>query len=150
MAASPHDRDAPGASGYALPDAERAAFPYRYRWLKPRPEIGVIRALYQSGGGRVRPQVEGWRPEGEHVYTDFTPATIVYQSIRDEAVWPQLFVNAVVLALAGRLALPITYDIDTARMVEQRADRALANAKRVDSQSHPPGAHHGLPIPHRP
>ena len=138
-AAAEHDRDEPGADGFALTDAERATFPYRYRWLKPHPEIGVIRAVYQGDSSRSgRPQVDGWRPEGDWVYTDFTPVTLVYQSVKAEEGWPQMFVNAMVLALAARLALPITYDIDTKRTVAADAARALANAQRVDSQSHPP------------
>ena len=134
-----HDRDAPGPNGYALSDPERARFPFRYRWLKPHPEIGVIRAVYHGDTSRTgRPQVEGWRPEGAFVYTDFSPVTLVYQRVVSEEVWPQMFVNAMVLALAARLALPITYDIDTKRAIAQDAAAALSNAQRVDSQSHPP------------
>ena len=134
-----HDRDAPGDAGFALSDAQRAGFPYRYRWLKPHPEIGVIRAVYHGDSSRSRrPQVDGWRPEGDWVYTDFTPVTLVYQSVKAEERWPQMFTNAMVLALAARLALPITYDLDTKRTVSQDAAQALSNAQRVDSQSHPP------------
>ena len=134
-----HDRDATDEDGFVLSDAERARFPYRYRWLKPHPEIGVIRAVYQGDSSRSgRPQVDGWRPEGRFVYTDFTPVTLVYQSVVAEETWPQMFVNAMVLALAARLALPITYDLDTKRTVSADAARALSNAQRVDSQSHPP------------
>ena len=135
LGADPHDRN-------LVPDgSEHKAWPHRYRWNKPRPEIGSIRALYV---GPVvmedRPQVSGWRVEGEHIFTDFSPVIITYQGEIAEETWPQMFVNAVVLALASRLSLPITYDIDTARLLERRAETALTNAKRIDSQSHPPEA----------
>lgn len=130
-AANPHDRDTAGPAGMA--------WPFRYRWNHPNPGAGGLRALYQGPLGMEHsPRTHGWRPQGDFIYTDFTPVVAVYQADKPETAWPQLFVNAVVLALAARLALPITYDENTMRSFRQLAADALADAARVDSQSHLP------------
>ena len=124
-----HDRD-------LLPnEADRLAYPFRYRWHNPAYLTGSIRGVYRGSFERL--DTHCWVPQGGVLFTDYTPALIIWQdSSIAETAFPRLFVNALVLKLAARLAIPITYDENTARLKTEEARLALMNAKRVDSQSH--------------
>ena len=124
-----HDRD------LLLDEAAKLAYPFRYRWHNPAYLTGSIRGVYRGSFERL--DTHAWVPQGGVLFTDYTPALIIWQdSAVAETAFPRLFVNALVLKLAARLAIPITYDVETARVKTEEARLALMNAKRVDSQSH--------------
>ena len=129
QATDDHDRD------LLLDEADKLAYPFRYRWHNPAYLTGGIRGVYRGSFDRL--DTHCWLPQGGVLFTDFTPALILWQdSSLAETAFPRLFVNALVLKLAARLAMPITYDQETARLKTEEARLALLNAKRVDSQSH--------------
>ena len=114
-----------------------ADWPYPHRWHKPELVVGNTRAVYRNNDPDTTPQVRGWKPLGVHLYTEFEPVWVEYQSIVEEPGWPQLFVNAVVMKLAAFLAVPVVFDMELQSRYMTFAELALSNAQRVDSQGHP-------------
>lgn len=120
-----------------LATGEQAAFwPFQHRYRSPLPRIGSIRALF-SRPRHDSVMVNGWAVQGRFIYANFSPAWAEYQTDLDEEQWPDLFVNAAILALAARLAPGIKEDVPTTRDFERKAELALSTAKRVDAQSQP-------------
>ena len=113
-----------------------STWPYSRRYRLPNPYIANIRAVYDKNVGST-PRAEGWDVQSGYLYADFEVGYIEDQRDADETTWPQLFENAVVLALCARFAMPLKEDIETRRIYEQLAEKALNNATRVDAQSHP-------------
>ena len=123
----------------ALPAQEgenAAVWPHPNRYRIPNPFVSSIRAVYDKLVSD-RPRPDGWDVQGGYLYAGFELGFIEDQRQVDETVFPQLFENALVLALVARFAMPIKEDLDTRRIYEQVAERALPDAKRVDAQSHP-------------
>ena len=119
----------------ALAESTRMAWPFDIRWHKPRPLIGNIRELHVGTPPRLI--TVGWDLVGRYVYTDERPVIAVYQGDTGEPAYPALFVNALTLKLAARLAWPLTQDNESQGRFDRMAMAALENAQRVDSQSHP-------------
>lgn len=112
------------------------AWPYRHRYQQPRQRIGNIRAVFdRAETDAVR--VDGWVVQGAFIFASFNPAWIEYQRDVGEEAYPDLFVNALTLALTARLSFARTQDLDTLRVYERLAEAALNDASRVDGQSHP-------------
>ena len=110
--------------------------PEQFRYALTYPWVSSVRAVFERGQpGTARP--DGWEIRGGYLYSFFPIETIADQRQTAEEAWPQLFVTAVVLALAARLAMPILYDQDVARWYRQQAELALNDALRVDAQSTP-------------
>ena len=122
-------------------------WPWRYRYAIPVQDVASIRALYDesavtpgSTNARLdapRPRVDGWTVHGTYLYASFRPAWADVPPDVAEEAWPRLFENAMTQALAARLSMSIKDDLPTTRYYDQLAQRALANAKRVDAQSKP-------------
>ena len=119
------------------PGVKPSDWPYRYRYAWPEPTLESIRALYDRSERRAPPRVDGWERQGTFIYADFRPAWCLYQRGVSEEAWPDLFVNAMKTKMCARLAMSLKEDMPTTRYYEQLADRDLAEAKRVDAQSHP-------------
>lgn len=51
-----------------------------------------------------------------------------------ESYWPPFFVLAVELQIAAMLAVSVARDASLAQMLEQKADRQMTKARRLDSQ----------------
>ena len=112
-------------------------WPYLYRYAVPEPHIESIRALFSESYRNAQPRVYGWEKVGLYIFADFLPAWCLYQRRVAEEAWPDLFVNAMTAKMAARLSMSLKEDIPTTRWFEQQAQAALAEAKRVDAQSHP-------------
>ena len=112
------------------------AWPYPRRYRLPNPFIANVRAVYDATA-TGRPRTTGWTVQSGYLYAAFTIGYVEDQRQVDETVFPQLFENALVLALVARFAMPIKEDLDTRRIYEGLAEKALNNAMRVDAQSHP-------------
>ena len=114
------------------------SWPFKYRYAVPDPDVRVIRAVWDRSDQIDHPaRVDGWRSDGPYIYADFRPAWIESLSNVDEAAWPRVFANAIIVALAARLSMSIKEDLPTTRYYEQLAERALSDAQRVDAQGHP-------------
>lgn len=142
LAAHPWSWLSERASLRAVPAAQgedKTAWPYTYRYAVPNPFVGSIRAVYD----RVEQQSEsiartnGWDVKGAYLYASFSPAFIESQVDTAEEAWPDLFTNAVTLLLTARLAMSIKEDLPTMNAYLREAKEALADAMRVDAQSHP-------------
>jgi len=73
----------------------------------------------------------------EYIYCNASPTdTVVMDYIfrPDEAVWPAYFTLAVELLLAGVMAVSIARDHQLAAMIDQKSERQLYKARRLDSQ----------------
>lgn len=116
--------------------AEDREHPYRYRWRHPSPYFGVIRALYDRADADT-PRVGDWAVEGQVVRTSFSPVWARYPREVSEPVWALLFTNAVILALAARLAIPVAFDMDLKSRLNTDAEAAFIDAKKADTQSQP-------------
>ena len=110
---------------------------YKYRYRITYPWVGSIRAVFRKNQPNT-PETEGWRIEGGYLISRFEVTLIREQRQVAEQAWPQLFVTAVTLALAARLAMPILYDQEVERSFMRKAEIALNDAMRVDAQSQPP------------
>ena len=123
--------------GEPLPAAnEWPGEPYRFRWRHPSPTLGAVRAMFDRLNSDT-PRVGDWKVEGRTVFTTFTPAVARFPREVSEPVWPQLFVNAVILRLAERLAVPVAFDMELQSRFRVMADAAFTSAKKVDTQSQP-------------
>ena len=130
QAASPHDRD-------TRPEAERGSWPYKYRFLYPERQVGALRALY-SRDGREAPEVYDWSVTGPFIYAAYQRAWVSYLANLSEEQTPALLDTALIYALAAALAMPVKEDLETEARMLRKAEMAMNNAKRMDSQGHPP------------
>ena len=71
---------------------------------------------------------------GNQLYTDESTAVISYiQKIVDENLFDALFVEALVLRLASKLARPLAGSLDIERNLNGQFEKALAEARRIDA-----------------
>ena len=96
----------------------------------------IVQALYATRDDK-QPDTFNWERRGEFIYTDHDAPYARIQVLTSETTFQRLFVNALVLAVGARLAIPITEDAEIATDLERKATRALRDAKRVDAQSQP-------------
>ena len=133
-----------GAIDYSLDALTAPGGGFSRRYAIPYTRVDSIRAIYSSPrSNNNTPVVRGWQVFGSFVYTEPSldpPLYIDAQRDVAEEAWPQLFTNAMVDALAARLSLGLLFDLPTTRYLEQRAERSLTKAQRVDAQSQPPFA----------
>ena len=112
---------------------------WRYGYAKPTGS-GVIRRILidPSSANRVltdsliAPYVHGFMVEGNVIYSDVEGAWADYSlGDIDEAAMPAAFIDALALALAARLAVPIRNDRDMKRALQSEAEverqRAIAD-----------------------
>ena len=109
---------------------------YRNEYVIPL--TSVIQALYATRTAPV-PDTFNWRRQGEFIHTDHNEPYADVTQLSAEPVFHRLFVNALVLATAARIAIPLTEDAEIAADLERKAALALRTAKRVDAQSQPVG-----------
>lgn len=120
----------------AVEGEDSGSWPYRMRYRLPNPAVNSVRAVYKAVVTDL-PTTTGWTVQGGWLYAEFEVAFIEDQRQVDEAVFPQLFQNALTLQLAAEMAMPVKEDLDTMRYYERLAEKALNDAMRVDAQSHP-------------
>lgn len=111
----------------------RGDFDFEYR----TPSLtSVISAVYEQRGASA-PNPQDWAKRGEFIFSDSPELFATWQELTTETTFHRLFVNALVLAVAARLAIPLTEDAEIAQDLERKARMALRDAKRVDAQSQP-------------
>ncbi len=74
---------------------------------------------------------------GDKVFCDSSPSDVVvadYIFRATEDQWPPFFILAVELQVASMLAVSVARDANLAQMLEQKADRQMSKARRLDSQ----------------
>ena len=118
-------------------DDDVQAWPFPHRYTLPDLYIGNIRGVWDDRRPNMPARTSGWDVNGPFLFADFTPAWIETITNAGEESWPSLFENAFVLMLVSRLALSIKEDIPTVNAYKRLAQEALAEAMRVDGQSHP-------------
>lgn len=94
-----------------------------------------VTSLDRAEGGEGDP---GWQIEGRTLVADESTVSLRYTKRVLEGEWPALFEDAVMFALAARLAFGITTKTALAEGLEKKAARALALAKAVDGQTGSP------------
>lgn len=109
--------------------------PYLYEYRTPS-LTAVVSAIYRSERADT-PDAAQWTRRGELIFSDSPQLFAVYQELSSEPTFHRLFVNALELAVAARLAIPLTEDAEIEARLSARATRALRDAKRVDAQSQP-------------
>lgn len=115
---------------------DEAAWPFPNRYRLRNQHIGAVRAVFESG--RVsQPRADAWTIQGGWLYADFEVAFVEYQRQISEEAFPDLFANAMIMALCAEFAMPIKDDLPTQARFRQLAELALNDAKRVDGQGHP-------------
>ena len=100
------------------------------------PLTSIVQAVYPTQT-EATPDSFNWRRQGEFVYASRDRLFADVTTLSSEPTFQRLFVNALVLAVGARLAIPITEDAEIAADLERKAARALRAAKRVDAQSQP-------------
>jgi hypothetical protein len=71
---------------------------------------------------------------GNQLYSDESTAVISYiQKIVDENLFDPLFVDALVLRLAAKLARPLAGSLDIEKMMNGQFEKSLAEARRIDA-----------------
>lgn len=72
--------------------------------------------------------------EGRTIYCDLSPAYLQYtQRLTDPAMFPPMFVDALGMALAARIAYPITRDLKIRADAVTLASQAMEAAKMADA-----------------
>ena len=85
---------------------------YPYRWSFPF-DASTLREVRDATGITDNPEdartaVEGWRIQGQHMFTYFKPVIVFVQADDiDESAFPKLIENIMVLKLAARFAIAI-------------------------------------------
>ena len=75
---------------------------------------------------------------GDELYTEIPDPVLIYIRDMGEALWPPYFSGAMELQLAADFAIPVTENVSTAALYEQRAQREWSIARGLDSQTSPP------------
>ena len=110
---------------------------YPYVFNIPDPDVGQVRALYNSAEESARPLVTGWTREGNQIYARWPKIWIEYQRHIDETAYPALFVSALVPLLTSRAAIQVTQDPQIMAAWARVAEQARMTAEQVDAQSKP-------------
>lgn len=116
------------------PDSEAPAFGYTYRFLKPG---DWLRTLEIGDGGRLvnRPD---FRDESGYLLSDERFCPLVYIADVPAATFDALLTDVMTMAMAFRLAYPITKSstVEDAKLKELQG--FMREARAVDGQDEPP------------
>ena len=126
----------PTADGDPAESAQRATRRGSYREEYRIPLTAVVQAIY-AGETQSAPDTFAWERRGEFIYTNHLAVWADVRQLSAEPTFHRLFVNALELAVAARLAIPLTEDAEISADLERKARLALREAKRVDAQSQP-------------
>ena len=100
------------------------------------PLSAIVQAVYPTVSTPT-PDTFSWKRQGEFIYASRDDLFADVTQLSAEPTFHRLFVNALVLTVAARLAIPLTEDPEIAQDLERKARMALRTAKRVDAQSQP-------------
>lgn len=100
------------------------------------PVSAIIQAIYATRSSPT-PDTFSWKRQGGFIYASREELYADVTGLSAEPTFHRLFVNALVLTVAARLAIPLTEDPEIAQDLERKARMALRTAKRVDAQSQP-------------
>lgn len=81
---------------------------WTYKYQLPGEILGTPRAVFNSSAVGAQPLTDGWEIYDGYVYTDETTIYVDYWYEPGESKYPDYFVQLLVYALAGHLAMPIT------------------------------------------
>lgn len=71
---------------------------------------------------------------GQQLYTDVSEAVISYvRNVEDANQFDPLFVDALVMRLAAKLARPLSGSLEIEKSMNQQYEKSLAEARRIDS-----------------
>lgn len=115
------------------PDATKPAFGYAYRFLLP----GDWLRTWGVGDRNTRGRLD-YRTEGRYLVCDDPVLPLLYGANVPESEWDTLLVDVMTLAMAARLAYPITAStsVEEAKKIELR--NLLKEARATDGQDDPP------------
>ena len=113
-------------------DAARPAFGWSYAYSLPSDYLQAYR-LNGELMARLR-----WAAEGDKLLTDEdSPIALHYiRRVEDTTQWRAWFDDAMVAAVAARLALPVTATSTVVAAARQEAQRRLAEARWMDAKEH--------------
>lgn len=125
--------DKPGAWGYAY---KRPVDCLKIRWV--RHEYSDLDLSRQDEAAQI---ANTYEVEGDKIYCGISPAMLRYTfRLTDPAKFPPLFVDALSMSLAVRLAMPLTRDVklrsdayQLAQVTRGQAEMADANEVRENS-----------------
>ena len=100
------------------------------------PLTTIVQAVYPTINAPT-PITFGWKRQGEFIHVSHDRIWADVTQLSSEPTFHRLFVNALVLAVGARLAIPVTEDAEISRDLERKAAMALRKAKIVDAQSQP-------------
>lgn len=116
---------------------------WTYAYKLPSNMLAGPTAVFGDGGDLPNAQYE---VRGDYIFTDAQIVIVHYQGPADPVCWPAYFVELVVVALAARLAKPVTDNVTRAGELMEEAfgspqDKGqgglFAIAKRANAQSRP-------------
>ena len=96
----------------------------------------IVQAVFPDNT-RGTPDVFGWRRSGEFVYASRDRLWADVIELSSEPTFHRLFVNALVLSVAARIAPALTEDPEISSEKRRLADLATRKAQLVDAQSQP-------------
>jgi hypothetical protein len=114
------------------------------RWLfayqRPSDCLKVIRivdesmAEYMPSGDGIKAGGHDYQIEGRFMFCDLSPAYLQYTARQtDPALFPPAFVDALGMALAARIAMPITRDLRVRAEAVHLAQQAMGAAREYDA-----------------
>jgi hypothetical protein len=123
------------------PDGQKPAFGYAYRFLLP----GDWLRTWGVGDRYTRGRLD-YRSEGRYLLCNEPVLPLLYGADVPEDQWDTLLVDVMTLAVAARLAYPITAStsVEEAKKIELRD--LLREARATDGQDDPPETFGDFPL----
>lgn len=123
------------------PDETPPAFGYAYRFRLP----GDWLRTWGVGDPNTRSRLD-YRSEGRFLLCDETVLPLLYGADAPEDQWDTLLVDVVTMAMAARLAYPITKSTSEAEIREKKLALLLKEARATDGQDDPPETFGDFPL----
>lgn len=122
------------------PDAAAPAFGWDYRFELPADYLRVLEV--SSGGGQI-----DYLIEGRSILANEASIELRYVFANEtEDTWDSLLVSVVTLAMAARLAYPVTQSAAMEQSRMQELEMAMRRARAVDGQEEPPQTFGDFPL----
>jgi len=102
---------------------------WRYAYYKPSFVMREVMALDRSGSPVP------YLLEGNRILSNTKPMWFKYHEEKSEDQFPPYFQDLMVSRLAYDMAMPLTSDINIARLMAQEYEQRRAEARNVDAQS---------------